>query len=410
MMKYIVRLCVVGVAFVLLVFAGCRQMPSPGQKSLGVLPGPVKGEPTIRMLWIESDSPVEMIVPGSYSLNVTKMDGSTEPGSGTQPVTISVSAIKGGIQLGKNSYKEAEITPRSGQLRLRYTKDGSRVEDALPGSFIFKRSATGKIRLILRMPLEQYLTGVLPAEMPLYYPPAALQAQAVAGRTYALYEIRTSQKEAFDVYSDVRSQAWHYKSSLDTRSRQAVNSTSGIVLTENNKLFMSYFHADCGGHSANGRYVFSSATQSALAGVDCPYMPKESLWKLSITKQDLSARLANAKICNGTVMNLEALDEKKEPLRTMGRVYYIRLYLDSGVVRTIEANRFRVKVVGARELKSTLFSYKILENGVITFEGRGDGHGVGLCQKGAGYLAKEGYDYQSILRKYYPGSQLRRLW
>jgi stage II sporulation protein D len=97
---------------------------------------------------------------------------------------------------------------------------------------------------------------------------------------------------------------------------------------------------------------------------------------------------------------------------TIGRAYAVDVTLASGaVMKNISANDFRLAIGYERgELESTFFTVAQSED-QIKFEGQGFGHGVGMCQFGAKYLAeKKGWDYRSILERYYTGVQLVRLW
>lgn len=410
-MRYVLRLTILGAVGVLLVFAGCQQTPDRETRQIASYPTVGQNEPEVRVLALEAAGAVDLIVPGAYGLSVIDMAGKTVTGGGGSAVTVSVSATPDGIKLGQNLYKKAEVTPRSGEFTLRFLQDKTLVQRTYPGTFVFSRSPSGKLRIIVRVPLEQYLVGVLPGEMPLSFPPEALKAQAVASRTYALYQIRTSENRDYDVYSDVRSQVWRPVQEADPRARMAVNATRGLVLTENFRIFPTYFHADCGPRTANAKFVFSGSDINAMRGRECPFAPQSHPWKFTISKEALATRLANAGVSNGRILRIELLDENQQPLSTIGRVYFVRLLIDNGVVRTVPANTFRLAVGAEKhEMSSTWCFAAHNPNETITFEGRGIGHGVGMCQWGAMHMASEGEDYVDILYYYYSGSKLLRLW
>lgn len=408
---YLLRFFVVISAAALLAIAGCRYVPDKTERKLIAYPDKLSGEPDIQVLALESDQPLELIVRGAYGLKVVTPKGERKSGSGSHAVTINVRADNGLIKLGKDYYKSAKIIPVNSELGVKYTDAGvSKISD-FPGSFEFSVSPAGKLRLVVEIPLEQYLIGVLPAEMELASPPEALKAQAVASRTYALYQIKSREGKAYDVYSDVRSQMWRPAREADVRARMAVNSTRGVVMTEAYRLFPAYFHSDCGGSTANARYVFSGSDINALSGRDCPYSTQSYKWAYTISKPALVARLAKAGISNGRLLRVQFLNENRQPMNTIGRVYFVRLFLENGVERTISANTFRLAVgAGKNEIASTWMYLRHNSNDTITFEGRGFGHGVGLCQNGSKHFAREGEDYTDILKFYYPGITLVRLW
>ena len=220
---------------------------------------------------------------------------------------------------------------------------------------------------------------MLPGEMPLSFAPEALKAQAIAARTFALHNMKTRKAHPFDVFPDVRSQMWTPASSTDPRARMAVNSTSGLVITENYRMIPAYFHSDCGGHTANAKFVFAGSGLTALSGSSCPHAPDSKKWQKTFTRDTLSARLAKAGLANGRLIRLELLDEFKRPLKARRRAYYVRIVTDNGVTRTIPAGTFRRAIGAKSEIKSTMMS-AVHNNNSITFTGRGYGHGVGLCQ------------------------------
>ncbi len=416
-MKYFFRLIVLGGLLGLLMFAGCQETPDAEARKIATYPNLVEGEPAIRVLAQESSQPMDLLVPGAYTLKAIGMDGKVLNGRSENPVTVSVSVVNEGVKVGQNVYKSAEITPQQGNLTLRFLQAGANGKAALtqkvfPGTFVFQRSATGKLQMIIRVPLEQYLVGVVPGEMELSSAPEALKAQAVASRTYALYQIRTSVGKPYDVHSDVRSQMWKPEAQADPRARMAVNTTKGVVLTENYRIFPAYFSSDCGGVTANGKYVYAVSDVVALqGGVECPHAGQTYQWnKFALTREDLSARLAKAGIVNGRILRIECLDERQQRLNVLGRVYYVRVVTETGVEKVVPANAFRLAVgKDKQELASTYFFVR-QENNYLIFQGRGYGHGVGMCQQGAKSMAGNGSDYIEILTRYYPGARLLRLW
>jgi len=408
--KYMLRFFVLCIGAGLLTFVGCRQVPSSSERKLIAYPDRLSGEPDIQVMVLETTESIDLIVRGSYGLKVTTPEGEKKSGGGTLPVTIRVSATKGTVKLGKDSYKNAMVIPTNSELGVRYSESGGSITKSFPGSIEFSATRSGALRVVVALPLEQYLIGVLPHEMELSSAPEALKAQAVASRTYALYQIKTREGQPYDVYSDVRSQMWRPARDADVRARMAVNSTTGVILTEGYRLFPAYFSADCGGATANARYVFSGSDINALSGRENPFASQSYKWALTIRKSDLERRLAKAGISNGRLLRIELLDEKKQPLRMMGRVYFVRLYLENGVERIVSSNSFRLAVGGAKNELSSTWMYLTHRNDSLIFEGMGRGHGVGLCQTGAKLFAREGQDFTDILKFYYPGAVLLRLW
>ena len=414
LIRYTLRILILGIAAALLIFAGCRQQPSKDQVNLAMYPQQLEGEADIRVLVLEAKSSVDLIVGGAYRLKVKGLDGHIQTGGGAKAVSIRVSTINNGIKLGINSYEEAEIIPVGNtRLNIRFLDSaGKTVTQSFPGSFIFSRGASGTLRVVVKLPIERYLIGVLPSEMPLSFPPEALKAQAIAARTYALYQIKARKKQPYDVYSDVRSQMWVPSKEADPRSRMAVNATQGLIVTDHFRLFPAYFHSDCGGETAKAKYIFAASDITPLSGRECPHGPQSYKWRFTLSKAAISTRLSRSGISSGRIMRIEILDENRHQLQTIGRVYFIKLFMDNGVVQTVPANNFRIALgAGKNELASTFFNVSTDSTGKnLTFEGRGFGHGVGMCQHGAMYLAKEGENFDEILKFYYPGSTIVKVW
>jgi stage II sporulation protein D len=127
----------------------------------------------------------------------------------------------------------------------------------------------GKLRAINTLPLEQYLYGVVPAEMPSTWLPAALEAQAVAARSYALAGRRAG--AAFDVYADGRSQAYRGVSVETPAARQAVDETAGEVLLYNGNVADTFFSSSTGGRTQSAADAFGSPGRPYLVSVSDPY-------------------------------------------------------------------------------------------------------------------------------------------
>jgi len=126
-----------------------------------------------------------------------------------------------------------------------------------------------KLRAINVLPLEQYLYGVVPAEMPSNWLPAALEAQAVAARSYALAVRKAG--AAFDVYADGRSQAYLGVSAETPPGRQAVDETAGTVLLYDDTVAETLFSSSTGGWTQSAADAFASTGRPYLVSVKDPY-------------------------------------------------------------------------------------------------------------------------------------------
>ena len=240
--------------------------------------------------------------------------------------------------------------------------------------------------------LEDYLSGVLGSEMPPQFPLEALKAQAVAARTYALERKLETLGQPFNLSSSVLSQVYGGLAAEDPRTLQAVEATRGQVLTYQLQPIEAYFHASCGGKTESGLQAL---------GRDLPYLKPVSCpcAKLPNTRWSLELSETEAKTALGKTSELQV--EGRTPT---GRARRIEL----GAGRSIDAVTFRERL-GYAKVKSLSFDVAPEKHG-WKLEGKGFGHGAGLCQWGAKVLAEQGQGYRAILEHYYGGTELQTLY
>lgn len=266
------------------------------------------------------------------------------------------------------------------------------------------------------VPLESYLLGVVGAEMYSYWEPQALQAQAIIARTYALYvKSRFGRNRSWDVTTTQANQVYRGLAAETATVRQAVEATQNQVLTCGgdgiDAIFPTYYSSTCGGHTEDSRNVFGD-TFAPLGGVPCPYcepIAREQFWSwgpvgysLPEIQQKLFARYPGM---------AEKLDEitSVELVRfgQIGRVVGVSVFGKNGKKDFLRGEDFRLALDSSgMKLKSTVFT--MTRQGIVyTFsDGRGFGHGVGLCQTGAENMARQGKTVRDILNWYYPGAQI----
>lgn len=279
----------------------------------------------------------------------------------------------------------------------------------LPAKILLAPSGPRQMDLIALLPLEEYVTGVVASEMPLTWPLETLKAQAIASRSYALAVMQERQHKVYHLESSVLDQVFRKvfrgnETGIARKAAEAVRETRGVTLWgSNNRVLKAFYHSDCGGHTASARDVWHSGINSGEAtDAACPANPKAH-WELSLDKEDLYSRLKK----------YLALGDK--PLRILGlqfipipgeeRIQDVRVAFNDGESRKIDANDFRA-MVGFQEMRSTLFQVSESDK-VLSFSGRGFGHGVGLCQWGSRYLGLQGKKYPEILKHYYPLARLK---
>ncbi|MFO7264439.1 MAG: SpoIID/LytB domain-containing protein [Bacillota bacterium] len=301
---------------------------------------------------------------------------------------------------------------------------------------------------INELPVEDYLKGVLPSEMPASWPMEALKAQAVAARSFAVNHIR-SLPEGGWIDDTTKYQKYDGYRVEHPRSNEAIQQTAGQVLTYNGRVITAWFSASNGGYTELAENVWS-ASVPYLQSVPDPYDMREGnshrSWEVTYTKEQLQQRLENNRIQIG---QLTALTPTKTS--PSGRVVEMRFEGTQGSV-TLAKNELRsvlglksllftlksngqlnvlsaagqkparvygMKAVGANGAAATLnqSTVAVMDGtqetktistvaGGYTFVGQGYGHGVGMSQYGARFRAEDGHDYRQILAFYYPGTTL----
>ena len=259
----------------------------------------------------------------------------------------------------------------------------------------------GLLRIVNRLLLEDYLLGVVPGEMPDRFGLEALKAQAVAARSYALSE----REERGFVYSDTRSQMYGGRSLESALATRAVRETAGQVLVSRHRIVRAWYHSTCGGHTAPAGSVFPDNQPGVMdEGVACPDC-RLSPYYAWTRRFDASRVCAAAELPTGKLQHLTF-----DPATLPGRPDNITLSAGSLDV-TLPMLSFRERISAGRPLAEQLPSTQLtapprIEEGDLVLEGRGWGHGVGLCQYGASGFAARGATYEAILARYYPGAEL----
>ncbi len=247
--------------------------------------------------------------------------------------------------------------------------------------------------LINELPLEDYVESVVASEVGASWDVEALKAQAVISRTYAVYRKIAVGNARYHLTSSVLHQV--YKGiNPQIQIKYAVRETAGEILTYEGKPIESLYHSTSGGRTENPEDVFGKSLPY-LKSVEsnCELSPYW-VWERKIPKEEIEKALNIKGIKNLAITSLTSTGRSKE------------LTLESGSGQTvIKATEFR-KLLGWQRLPSTNFNLKVNSNS-ITFEGKGYGHGVGLCQWSALQMAREGKNYKEILSFFYPGTEIR---
>jgi stage II sporulation protein D len=305
---------------------------------------------------------------------------------------------------------------QSGAFRLR-TRSEAGADKPWRGyrGFLDLLAVEGGLRAIHQLFLEEYLAGVVGREMAeTRFSIEALKAQAIAARTFTLYHLAAGGPMALQEYFEASTvfQSYGGVSSESARVLAAVRETAGWSLTFDGKLFQAYYHSACGGRTASGR-VFNEQPIDPLRGVSCGNCATavKVEWELEAPAADLEGPLREWAAPHGIALG-ELLEIS--PVGPDEPVPYIavahsggRFEIRAGELRGLLSRQSRHKLPSARFDVAAGAD----ESGrrVFRFKGRGRGHGVGLCQHGAGVLGDR-KSHQEILAYYYPGSGLMKLY
>ncbi|MER3424874.1 MAG: hypothetical protein C4293_18285 [Nitrospiraceae bacterium] len=260
----------------------------------------------------------------------------------------------------------------------------------------------GELLVINELDVEEYVKGVVPSEMNAAWHPEALKVQAVATRTYALYQQMMSAGRDYDLVASIQDQVYGGRHGVDQRIEQAVEATRGLVVTYNNAPILAAFSSTAAGPTEDAMIVWAKDLPY-LKGVDCPFDASSPYyqWRAEVTLHDLEQTLRKQGVAVGTIASLTPYVYSRS-----GRVDKIRILHSEGelILRGQDLRR----IVGYSLIPSTQFEVETVGREVV-LAGRGAGHAVGLCQWGAKELAELGYSFSAILQYYFPGTELKQM-
>jgi stage II sporulation protein D len=274
------------------------------------------------------------------------------------------------------------------------------------------------------LPLEEYLLGVVPLEVGPRGPSerAAVEAQAVAARTYAVAHLGGHAEMGFDVFGTVEDQAYGGVAVERNESTAAVRATAGRILTSDGLPIRAYYHSTCGGRTAAVEEVMDRPSAPYLRAVEdtapdgsawCSISPRFR-WTETWSPQELDGRVRweLARMFGTEAAELGRLDRVRITEWTpSGRVRSVAFAGPGAEVEVERLDiRFALRDAEGRILGSTQFEIVPRGDGAFELHGRGYGHGAGMCQWGAIARARAGQTYEEILAAYYPGAELTQVY
>ena len=321
-----------------------------------------------------------------------------------------------------------------------------------PGSFVtwngkryrgelIVRPNNGGLLVVNRLGVESYLRGVVPLEIGGVAKPgdeAAVEAQAVAARSYSYIHIADAGNRGFDMYASVQDQAYGGADAEQPMSDRAVENTRNMVLRYAGRIINTPYSSTCGGRTAEVREVwwrrndepYLRSVSDQVPGTDRYYCDISGRFRWTSTFDQAQLRESLEKYL-GTVTNETepAVAASATARRSLGRITGLSVTgrtrndrVASVSIQTERGNyvvrgndvRFVLRTPGGSLLNSTYFTAESRagSSGAIeqlTIRGGGYGHGIGMCQFGAIGRARAGQDYKTILTSYYQGTTVERI-
>lgn len=382
----------------------------------------VSKSPQIRVLLNEIGEKDSIYFIGNYKL----ISEEAEYEFGSQNNKIYITPSKNSLLIYNDfRYLEYQKTKNIRLLSTSSTSQFTYRDKTYYGDIVFSQSGDSSAQIINELPIEEYLRGVVPAEIYAKEPEnyEAVKAQTICARTYAINKINDRQSTNFDVYHDTRDQVYKGADAYHTNSDNAIKDTRGLTLTYHNEPAVVYYHSTCGGEIEPVQNVFSDVPIDYLGGgmdavsdvISCSASPKFR-WEETRTLEQLDSSfqkiygknlIPNLGQMNDTVkinLSLSILSRTET-----GRVNELKIITDD---TSVVFNKIQIRRIlgepGGRALASTLFYLSQENDSTITIHGGGFGHGVGMCQWGAMNMSKRGFKYYHILNKYFPGTLLTK--
>lgn len=413
------------------------------------------GEPIIRVLIIETLESVNVSPSGTWEVR-NASGGRAKLDSGGEYTWRAdgdmVIMDKAGRQVYRSHTLEIEPLSEDALMNVEGVPYGvgwwweSLQDRAYPGSFKVRTNDAGLLDVIVTLPVEEYLLGVVPQEIGPDSPMEALKAQAVAARTETYVALKTGKYAGpgYDICADVACQAYSGTARYSDSTARAVAETRGLVLVHNGEPFSAYYASNCGGCSENienvwpersGPRPFWTGIPDTHHDLDVTLSSEEGLrawiassppvycnpefspnlpewtkpnfrWVREFTVDELTAEVARRQDI-GRILAIEPVSRG-----VSGRMIQARFVGENGEF-TI-GPELAIRQIWNPPLRSAAF--------VVDTEGPADrpekfilrgagwGHGVGMCQTGAIGRANLGFTFDTILRHYYQESELATVY
>ena len=323
---------------------------------------------------------------------------------------------------------------RAPRIFVRPYTDGKVYLNGKPyrGSFLFEAVDNGIVAINV-IEIDDYLKGVLPSEIGYLSGNQyeAYRAQAIASRSYALSKIEEKRGELYDLKSSIMDQVYKGVLGENAEASRAVDETRGVIAVWDGKPIKAYYSSCCGGHTSDIRLVWPrkpafpylyGVRDTVAETMDRSLCSRSHNFRWSVTwsgtklsgilRKTIPAELNVAERLVGRLKDINVLK-----VGTDGRVAELEISTDRGSFR-VQGDKIRwvLRPVGASGaiLKSTMFKLNVRKARgrvlSVNLRGGGNGHGVGMCQSGAIRMAELGYSGEEIIRHYYPGVHVEKIY
>ena len=214
-----------------------------------------------------------------------------------------------------------------------------------------------KLNVVNIIGIEEYLYGVLKKEISPRWPAEALKTQAIAARTFAIFNMNKYIDEGYNICASTNSQAYGGVNHEDPLTNKAVDETRGVIMTYKGKPINAVYHSDSGGYTEDSENVWGSFLpylRSVESKFEEKVSPPHHTWSYSISEKDLTEKLQKQGYEVNSVVSIEAVNKSEA-----GRISELVFITDNNEVINMKANNFR-SLIGADLIRSTLFSIKLI--------------------------------------------------
>ena len=407
-------------------------------------------EPVVRVRIINTVDTLRILFNGNWLLSNSDIMVFS-PADGEVMLTIEAGKVKIYKSGGLINLETEEFLLHSrdgrGTLNIKNVPFGvgwwwvSKEDRTYEGEFHFYVTKENKFEIVIHLPLEEYLKGVVPYEIGGDSPLEAIKAQAVAARSEAIMALNSKlyRGEHHDLTSDVECQVFSGNIKRTEISDRAVDETKGLILSERDKPINAYYASNCGGHSeliinvwgnrpGVESYCVSHFDSDELQEIDLsnennlrewlfsnppancnpnlnselPIWSKNNFrWKVEFATEAISRMTSKGKDL-GNLVDIKILKRGES-----GRAYLAKFVFETDSIEV--KGELKIRQMISPPLRSACFVVDKTDAGFV-FSGAGWGHGVGMCQSGAITMARNGKGFEEILVHYYRSAELIRIY